>query len=144
MRQMLLVLAFVLAGCGGPPREAQAVLTVTAIALRTADGEVATRYQDAAHDARETSGSWADYDRAMGTWNDVETALRTAHEALLATQAGLDAWRDGSDAGWTASVPCLVEAIDRLRLLLDGLGVHLTPLASALAIAAPFAGTCGP
>jgi hypothetical protein len=144
MSMVLGLLALLLASCGGPTREAQAVLTTTAVALRTADVEVATRYEAAALDARTRSASWGEYDRAMEAWNSVEVALRVTHAALLTSQAGLDAWRAGDDRGWLAAVPCLVSAIDRLRVLLDGLGVQLTPLAEALSIAAPFAGTCSP
>ena len=141
---LLISLLSLVASCGGPTREAQAVLTTTAVALRAVDTEVAVRYEQAATDARTRSSSWAEYDRAMETWDAAEIALRATHAALLTSQAGLDAWRAGDDRGWLAAVPCLVAAIDRLRTLLDSVGVHLTPLAEALSIAAPFAGSCGP
>lgn len=141
---LLFALTTLLASCGGPTREAQAVLTTTAVALRAVDTEVAVRYEQAATDARTRSSSWAEYDRAMETWDAVETALRATHAALLTSQAGLDAWRAGNDGGWLAAVPCLVASVDRLRLLLEGVGVQIPPLAEALSIAAPFAGSCGP
>lgn len=134
--------ALLCASCGGPPREARVALTATALALRTADQEVAPRYTAAAGEAREHASDWAGYDAAMRPWNDVEAALRVAHTALLATQAGLDAWADGNEGGWLASVPCLVEALDRLRLGLEGLGLHLGPVTQAVALAGAFAGRC--
>lgn len=143
MRRFVLVALFALAACGGPTREAQVALTSTAAALVAADRAVAPRYEAAATEARTQSPSWAEYDAAMTDWNAVELALRTAHAALLTTQAGLDAWREGAgEAGWLGAVPCLVVAVDRLRGLLEGVGVQLGLVAEALALIAPFAGRC--
>lgn len=147
---ILLVLATVAAavigtttpGCGGPTREAQVALTTTALALRAVDHEVAPRYTTAADEAREHASSWSEFDAAMRPWTEVERALRVAHTALLATQAGLDAWRNGDERGWLATVPCLVEAIDRLRVGLEALGVHLMPVTQAVALIGSFAGRC--
>jgi hypothetical protein len=140
---IFLILTTALAACGGPTREAQAALTTTAVALRAADEAVAPGYEAAAARARTETSTWSEYDHALEGWNAAELALRTAHAALLTSQAGLDAWRAGDQGGWFAAVPCLVAAIDRLRVLLDGLGVRLTALSEALTIAAPFAGSCG-
>jgi hypothetical protein len=134
--------AMLLHGCGGPTREAQLALTTTARALAVADREVAVRYETAATDARERSENWETYDAAMHDWNAVEVALRTAHSALYMTQAGLDAWREGAQGLWTAAVPCLVAAVDRLRLLLEGLGVYLGPITEAVALVGSYAGQC--
>lgn len=132
-----------LAACGGPTREAQVALTATAHALVAADREVAPRYEAAATEARTQSPSWAAYDAAMSDWNAVEAALRAAHAALLVSQAGLDAWRNGAgEAGWLGAIPCLVVAIDQLRLLLEGQGVHLGPVTEAVALVGGFAGRC--
>lgn len=146
---LLLVLAALAAatllavpGCGGPPREARVALIATAHALRVADHEVAPRYTTAADEAREHAQDWAAYDAAMRPWNETERALRVAHTALLATQAGLDAWEAGDDRGWLATVPCLVDALDRLRLGLEALGIHLGPVTEAVALAGAFAGRC--
>lgn len=129
-------------GCGGPSREARVALTTTAHALRTVDQEVAPRYTTAADEAREHATDWASYDAAMHDWDEVERALRVAHTALLATQAGLDAWQAGDERGWLSTVPCLVEAIDRLRVGLEALGVHLMPVTQAVALIGSFAGRC--
>lgn len=135
-------LAMLLHGCGGPTREAQLALTTTARALAVADREVAGRYEAAATDAREHTATWAEYDSALHDWNAVEVALRTAHSALYMTQAGLDAWREGAQGLWLAAVPCLVSAVDRLRLLLEGLGVYLGPVTEAVALVGSYAGQC--
>lgn len=138
-------IALALAACGGPTREAQGALTVTAVALVAADHEVAPRYTAAATEARTQSPSWAAYDAAMEDWNAVEAALRAAHASLLIAQAGLDAWRNGSgEAGWQRAVPCLVVAIDQLRVLLEGQGVHLRPVTEAVALVGAFVGRCEP
>lgn len=129
-------------GCGGPTRQAQVAISASAHALRTVDHELAPRYTAASVEAREHSTDWAGYDAAMRPWDDVERALRVAHTALLATQAGLDAWRTGDERGWITSVPCLVEAIDRLRVGLEVLGVHLSPVTEAVALVGSFAGRC--
>lgn len=138
----LIAVLLALPGCGGPPREARVALVATAHALRTADREVAPRYATAADEAREHAQDWASYDAAMRPWDEVERALRVAHTALLATQAGLDAWTAGDQRGWLSTVPCLVEALDRLRLGLEAVGVHLLPVTEAIALAGAFAGRC--
>jgi hypothetical protein len=137
-----LVVGLALTGCGGPPREARVALVATAQALRATDEEVAPRYTTAADAARAHSDGWAAYDAAMSDWNAVEAALRVAHNALLTTQAGLDAWEAGDERGWLASVPCLVEALDRLRLGLEAVDVRLEALTQAVAVAGAFAGRC--
>jgi hypothetical protein len=137
-----LLVAVAIAGCGGPPREARVALVATAHALRAADREVAPRYATAADEAREHAQDWAAYDAAMRPWDETERALRVAHTALLATQAGLDTWEAGDERGWLATVPCLVEALDRLRLVLEAVGVHLPVVTEAVAIAGAFAGRC--
>lgn len=139
---VVLSVGVLLEGCGGPPREARVALVSTAHALRAADREVAPRYATAADEARERAQDWSAYDAAMRPWNDVEAALRAAHTALLATQAGLDAWAAGDERGWLGTVPCLVDALDRLRLGLEGLGIHLGPVTEAVALAGAFAGRC--
>lgn len=129
-------------GCGGPTHTAQTSLAATAHALVAVDRELAPRYTTAADEAREHATDWASYDAAMHDWDEVERALRVAHTALLATQAGLDAWEAGDERGWLATVPCLVDALDRLRVGLEALGVHLEPVTQAVALAGAFAGRC--
>jgi len=138
----LATLVAITPGCGGPPREARVALVATAHALRVADREVAPRYTVAADEAREHAADWAAYDAAMRPWNETERALRVAHTALLATQAGLDAWEAGDQRGWLATVPCLVESLDQFRRALEAVGVHLTLVTEAVALAGSFAGRC--
>jgi hypothetical protein len=146
MRHSLLVtfFAFSVLGCGGPTREAQAALTITAHALVATDHEVAPLYTRAAEEAREHSTGWADYDAAMSDWNTVEAALRVAHAALLTTQAGLDAWRAGDERGWLASVPCLVVAVDSLVAGLQAVHVEVEALTQAVSLVRAFTGRCEP
>lgn len=131
-----------LPGCGGPTREARVALVATAHALVAVDHEVAPRYATAADEAREHAADWAAYDAAMHDWDAVEAALRVAHAALLTTQAGLDAWEAGDQRGWLATVPCLVAGLDRLRLVLEAVGVRLDVVTQAVALAGAFAGRC--
>lgn len=129
-------------GCGGPTREAQLALTITAHALVAADHEIAPRYEAAADEAREHTATWTEYDDAMSAWNAVEMSLRITHSALLAAQAGLDAWRDGNNGPWLASVPCLYVALDELRHAFEQANLSIPLVNEAFSLAGQFAGTC--
>lgn len=106
------------------------------------DQEVSTHYTAAADEAREHTASWAEYDAMLQPWNDAELGLRTAYAALVTAQFGLDAWRAGDAHGWQAAAPCLVEAVDRLRRLLEAAGLWLEPLTQALVLLSGFSGRC--
>lgn len=143
-KKLLLVLFFALStiGCGGPTREAQLALTITSHALVAADHEIAPRYEAAADEAREHSTNWTEYDQAMQPWDAAEMSLRITHSALLSAQAGLDAWRDGSQSSWLATVPCLYVALDELRRAFANANISIPLVNEAFNIVQQFAGTC--
>lgn len=140
-RVIALVMLFALSACGGPPRLAQQITTSAARGLDAVDRAAALRYTAAAESALASAVGWEDYDRRMAGWDELERWLRVTHGTLLAAQALLDSWEQGSEERWLALAACLVGALTSLADAAMGVGLEIPPeITSALHLGEQFAG----
>jgi hypothetical protein len=133
-------------GCGGPPSAAQDLLGTTARVVREIDHAYEPMFVEARTRARERSSTVAELHAAREPWDLGEAALRAADRALRTAQLAIDAWRAGDEGvGWYASVPCLLSAVDSLRLTMQGLGVPIPEaIGSLVVMASEWVGECEP
>lgn len=123
---LALACASVLPACA-PPDAMQVALTASSRALVSVDEVIAPAYEEAAHNALDSSNTREEYEAAMERWNSAEATLRASRVALLSAQDALDYWRDesGTSATFFARLPPLIGTLRDIIRRLPLLGVNV-------------------
>lgn len=145
MRHVVAAACAVMAmACGTFSTKARRSLNVTAEVLVATDRTASELYRDASHLALQVSHDAAEYHRRMAEYDELETVLRAAHIALLASQAGLDIYDSTSSRGdFFSSVACLSAALGDIVARLETItGDSYPALESALSLLGQYSGVC--
>ena len=135
--------ATLLAGCGGPPKHLETIVSVSEDFIDAADPVVASRLEAAIEDTEGLSQELRD--ARLAPHLVVADVLIRADQAARSARLALDTWEDSSRTQGVTLVSCLVVRMAELVDLLDEFDVPVPQeLLNAVEMAGTFLGhTCG-